>query len=358
MDLRGIFKGTGLDSILIINGGETAIDKSFFYFSGAEDGLFEGSALNVTPDGITMFVYELEKQSAAKTGHKIEVASSYAQMKELIGKQLNNKKKIGLNFSCLPVSIFNDLKASGSSAEFVDATETIGNARMIKSAEELKKLREAARISSEIYEGVISKLREGMTETQVATELVYGMMNAGASEPSFSSIVCFGENASIPHYSPGKRKLKHGDFVLTDYGALYNRYCADTTRTAVFGRASEEQKDMYHTVYEAQKKSLSLIRNGANGKDVNAKAYEVIDSTKYRGRLMHGIGHGIGLEVHDHHALGSGDFTLRTNMAITDEPGIYIPGFGGVRIEDDLIVKDDGYELITAKPPADLIEIS
>ena len=358
MDLRGIFKGTDLDSILIVNGGETAIDKSFFYFSGAEDGIFEGSALEVTPDGITMFVYELEKQSAVKTGHSIEVASSYSQMNENIRKQLEGKKKIGLNLSCLPVSLFNELKGYGSSAEFVDATEIIGKARMIKSPDELKKLREAARISSEIYHGVLSKLREGMTETQVATELVYGMMSAGASEPSFSSIVGFGENASIPHYSPGRRKLKRGDFVLTDYGALYSRYCADTTRTAVFGRASEEQKEMYRTVYEAQKKSLSLIRNGANGKEVNAKAYEVIDSTKYRGRLMHGIGHGIGLEVHDHHALGSSDFTLKTNMAITDEPGIYIPGFGGVRIEDDLIVKDDGYELITANPPTELIEVS
>lgn len=358
MDLKRLFQGTDLDSILIVNGGETAIDKSFFYFSGAEDGLFEGSALEVTSEGITMFVYELEKQSALKTGHRVEVASSYSEMKQKVGTQIKGKKRVGLNFSCLPVALFNDIRQNANGTEFVDASRNITDARMIKAPEELKKLREAAKISSEIYESVISRLREGMTETQLATELVYGMMSSGASEPSFSSIVGFGENSSIPHYSPGKRKLKRGDFVLTDYGAMYSRYCADTTRTAVFGRASEEQKEIYNTVYEAQKKSLSMIRSGVNGRDVNEKAFEVIDSTKYRGRLMHGIGHGIGLEVHDHHALGATDFILKSKMAITDEPGIYIPGFGGVRIEDDLIVNEEGYELITSRPPADLMEIS
>ncbi len=201
-------------------------------------------------------------------------------------------------------------------------------------------------------------LKEGMTEMELSAYMVYMMMSNGASEPSFSTIVCFGSNASEPHHSPGKRKLKTGDFVLTDYGAAFERYHADTTRTSVFGRATEKQKEIYEIVYNAQQSSMKIIREGINGRDVNAKSYEIIDSSPYKGRLMHGVGHGIGLDVHDHPAFGSYDFNLKKDMAVTVEPGIYIPEYGGVRIEDDVLVKKDGFELLTEKPPKELIELS
>ncbi|EQD36442.1 Xaa-Pro dipeptidase, partial [mine drainage metagenome] len=134
-------------------------------------------------------------------------------------------------------------------------------ARMIKSSEEIARLQEAARISSEIYSGILSSLKVGMKETEVAALMDYRMMQAGASGTGFDTIVCFGENAAEPHHSPGDRKLKKGDFVLTDYGAKYKGYTADTTRTLVFGRATPEQKEIYSTVYAAQKESMLLVRD-------------------------------------------------------------------------------------------------
>lgn len=358
MVVSDIFKGLdGINKVLISNGGENAVDKNFFYLSGAEAGLFEGSYLVATRDNVKLFVFPLEEQLAKATGKEVVVASSPAQMKELVSKELTSEKEVGVNLASLPVNMFNSIKEMSPNTTFKDVSSSIEIARMVKSEEEVSKLKEAAKISSEVYESVLNELKEGMKETDVASLLAYKMMSNGASATAFTSIVCFGDNAAVPHHFPDARKLKKGDFVLTDYGAQYKRYCADTTRTAVFGRATEEQKEMYAVVYEAQSKSADLVRTGANGKTVNQKAFDVIDSTKYKGRLMHGIGHGIGLEVHDHGALGNADFELKENMVITDEPGVYIPGFGGVRIEDDLLVKNDGAVRITHNPPKDLIEV-
>jgi Xaa-Pro dipeptidase len=174
---------------------------------------------------------------------------------------------------------------------------------------------------------------------------------------AFDTIVCFGENSAEPHHSTGDRKLKKGDYVLMHYGAKYRDYTADTTRTAVFGKATAEQKEIYSTVYRAQSESMHMIKPGINGKLVNQKSYDIIDSTKYKGILTHGVGHGIGLDVHDHQAFGSSDFTLKENMAVTVKPGIYIPGYGGVRIEDDVLVTKTGFKLLTKAPPADLPEV-
>lgn len=347
------------DTLLIMNGGENAIDKTFFYLTGAESGLFEGSAVIATEGKIEIIAFNLEEQSARETGMEVTVVDTGKQMEEAVSKKLAGKTKIGVNLESLTANMFTKMKGLLPGREFIDVSKIIADARLTKSPEELKKLREAARIGTDIYMGVLDKLKEGVKETDVAADLVHGMMREGATGPSFMPIVGFGPNSSIPHYFPGDRKLKKGDFVLTDFGALYRRYCSDITRTAVFGRATDQQKEMYEIVRRAQKESMSLIKAGMNGRLVDAKALEVIDSTKYKGRFMHGLGHGIGLEVHDHGALGrTGDFELKENMVVTDEPGIYIPDYGGVRIEDDVLVKNGGFEQISGDSPKDLVEVS
>lgn len=360
MVVQDIFKNTGdMDAILIMNGGENAIDKTFFYLTGAESGLFEGSAVIAKDGRLEIIAFNLEEQSAKDTGHDVVVVDTGKQMQEQVIKHLGQAKKIGVNLESLTANMYTKIKEMLPGKELVDISKIIAEARLTKSPDEIKKLREAARIGSEIYEGVLSRLKEGMKETDVAADLVHGMMSAGATGPSFMPIVGFGSNSSIPHYFPGDRKLKKGDFVLTDYGALYKRYCSDITRTAFFGRANDKQKEMYEIVRRAQTESMAMIKEGANGRLVDAKALEVIDSTEYKGLFMHGLGHGLGLEVHDHHALGrTEDFTLKENMAVTVEPGIYIPGFGGVRIEDDVLVKKDGFEKISGTSSEELREIS
>ncbi|MEM0156397.1 MAG: Xaa-Pro peptidase family protein [Thermoplasmataceae archaeon] len=346
------------DTILILNGGEGAIDKNFFYLTGADSGIFEGSALVVTPDRLKIITSILEEQSAKSTGLDVTVFKTNEEKKKILQEELKGINTIGLNYSALTLELYKDLLRIIPDKEFIDVSNTIAEARRLKTPEELEKIRKAASIGSEAIQNVWPQLKEGMTESEVAALVAYEMMKLGATEPSFSTIVGFGPNSSIPHYSPGSRKLKKNDFVLIDFGALYKRYCSDITRTVVFGRASEEQKEMYNTVKKAQTDSMNTIKANVNGRDVDGVARKVIDSTKYKGTFIHSLGHGLGMDVHDHPALSGGyDFPLKENMVVTVEPGIYVPGFGGVRIEDDVIVKRDGFEKITTAP-SDLIEIS
>ncbi len=305
---------------------------------------------------------QLEEQSARATGGlEVLVFRNQEEFRDIIRKEVEGVDTIGLNYSALTLSKYKEILKMIPDKEFIDVTSSIAEARRLKTEEEISKLREAARIGSEAFERVLDRLREGMTELELAAELNYEMMKAGADGPSFRSIIAFGPpNASIPHYAPGDRKLRRGgDFVLMDFGgALYRRYCSDITRTVVFGHASEEQKYMHQVVYEAQEAAFKVIRENANGKDADLAARNVIDSTKYKAGSYTPWGHGVGLDVHDHPALTPTlDFPLKNGMVVTVEPGIYVPKFGGVRIEDDVVVRKDGNERITTAP-RDLIEVS
>lgn len=359
MDPRGIFDyARETDTILIYNGNENSVDKTFFYLTEVKSGIFEGSLLIVKPDSLKILTSRLEEQSARESGHEVVVFSGATDFDDKLRKELKDTDVIGLNYASLTLENYTRLLRIIPEKRFVDVSASIEECRRIKKESELKKLREAAKIASEAFPIFIEKLREGMTERELAAEVEYEMMKLGASGASFSTIVAFGKNASMPHYSPGNTKLKRGDFVLVDYGALYERYCSDTTRTVVFGRGTERQKEIYDIVKMAQEESMKAIRENVNGKDVDAIARKIIDSSPYKGKFIHGLGHGLGMDVHDHPALGTSmDIPLKANMVITDEPGIYDPEIGGVRIEDDLIVKKDGVERITTSS-RDYMEIS
>ncbi len=181
-------------------------------------------------------------------------------------------------------------------------------------------------------------------------------MKNGAQDNAFTPIIAFGENSAEPHYFSGSRKLKKGDIVLMDFGARYKKYNSDMTRTYIFGRANEKTKRMYEVVLEAQRVGIESIKSGVKGSDVDKKAREYIDSTEFKGLLIHSLGHGVGLAVHDHPALSpNSNLVLENGMVVTVEPGVYVRGFGGVRIEDDVLVKGNGEVLTPA--PKDLIEI-
>ncbi len=345
-----------VDSILIMNGGENQIDKTFFYLTEARSGIFEGSVLHVKPDKVTIITSALEEEAAKQTGFDVLVYSNTAERNEIIKNIFKDSVNVGLNYSSITLDLYKELVKLIPDKEFIDVSQSIDEARKIKEESELKNLREAAKIASDSFEDFTKTIKEGMTESELAANIVYAMMKNGASGESFSTIVAFGKNSAIPHYSPGKVKLKKNDFVLMDYGALYNKYCSDMTRTVVFGRASEEQRNIYETVKRAQHESKIAIKSGVNGKSIDKIARDIVNE-HYPGKMMHSLGHGVGLDVHDHPALSpSFDFILKAGMVITDEPGIYITGTGGVRIEDDVIVKKEGYEEISTAP-RDLIEL-
>jgi Xaa-Pro dipeptidase len=181
----------------------------------------------------------------------------------------------------------------------------------------------------------------------MAAEINYLIQKEGAS-PAFDTIVAFGKNSSQPHYLTGNEKLEEGDIALMDFGACYKRYRSDVTRTFIYGE-DEEKKEMYDTVAKAQKIGIEMMKEGMMTVDIYKTAKEFIDKTKFKGKFIHALGHSIGLEVHDGGSIAlSSEIELKEGMIFTVEPGIYVPRAGGVRIEDDVLVKKGRAEILTA----------
>ncbi len=347
--IQELVKKTGVDEILIYNGEEPSLELNFFYLTQLFDsGLFEESYLIGDSDESTILTSRLEEFSAKKSGLNVSVYKDGKERTAKISELTKKAGKIGINMDYFSVSAFNKLKENLKDKEFVDISKAIQELRMVKEPKELNILREAAKIASESVEAILKDLKEGVKEYEIAALLTYTMLKNGASDNAFTPIIAFGKNSAEPHYFAGAVKLKKGDFVLMDFGARYQKYNSDMTRTYVFGRANDAQKEMYETVLTAQKIGIENARAGRLGKDIDGAVRNYIDSTKYKGLFIHSLGHGIGLATHDHPGFAPGyDLQTKENMVITVEPGVYQPGFGGVRIEDDVILKQDGCEVIT-----------
>lgn len=229
--------------------------------------------------------------------------------------------------------------------------------RLVKQDWEIEKIAKAARIADQAFEHILGYIRPGVSEREVALELEIYMKKLGASGLSFETIVASGVRSAMPHGVASDKLIEEGDFLTLDFGCVYEGYCSDMTRTLVVGTASEKQKEIYGVVLEAQEQALAAIREGINGVDVDKIARDVISSRGYGDYFGHGLGHGVGLEIHEEPRLSpTGVKTLMENMVVTDEPGIYLPGFGGVRIEDLVVVKKDGCEVLS-RAPKHLIEL-
>ncbi|MGQ0797518.1 MAG: M24 family metallopeptidase [Methanobacteriota archaeon] len=359
--VRRIFRHVddGLDLVVLLNSVDPHIDLSFFYATGLTDGLFEGCAAWLTPDGACeVTTSALEEEAAKKSSLPLHVFRTRDEAETLMRARLKGHKKIGVNASELTHAGFGRLRRlAPKSAAFVDVSSAVLKARLVKDAKEVELIRRACDIASTSFEEVLPSIRAGVTESEVAADLVYRMQRNGASGAGFRTIVGSGPNAAEPHYTAGLRKLQAGDFVVIDFGAHFHMYHSDVTRTVVVGRASREQRRMYDTVARAQEAALARMKVGAKGRSVDAAARSLIDATTYKGRFIHGLGHSIGLAVHDGGSLNpSSDVVLRANMVFTNEPGVYVPGFGGVRIEDDVLIERGGPRVLSTAP-RDLLEL-
>ena len=229
--------------------------------------------------------------------------------------------------------------------------------RQVKDQEEIKLLREAEHIGDAAFKDILGILKPGMTELEVAAELEYSMKKHGASGLSFDTIAASGINSSMPHAIPTEKCLETGDFLTMDFGCIYQGYCSDIARTVVIGKASDEQKEIYNIVLEAQLKVLENVRPGMVCKEVDAIARDHIRNSGYGDYFGHGLGHSVGLYIHESPAFNTRDESvLEPGMVITDEPGIYLPGKFGVRIEDMILITEDGFENLAASPK-ELIEL-
>ena len=236
-------------------------------------------------------------------------------------------------------------------APLVPFHEKISSFRAVKEPYELERMRKAQQITDKAFEEVQKRIRVGMTEKELAAELVYCLLKNGGEGLSFEPIVVSGPNTSLPHGVPTDRKLENGDFITMDFGVIYQGYCSDMTRTVALGYATEEMEKVYDTVLKAQLAGLAATKPGATGKDIDGAARQVIADAGYGAYFGHGYGHCLGMEVHEMPSCSpSGAVVMEKNMVSSAEPGIYIPGKFGVRIEDVVIFTDEGHENITASP--------
>jgi len=238
---------------------------------------------------------------------------------------------------------------------------TVEKLRMIKTADEISNIKQAAKIADQALANIIPLIKAGITEQELATELDYQMAKLGSEELSFATILGFGERSALPHGIPSNRALKKGDLILIDFGAVVNGYRSDMTRTFVFGQASDKQRHIYHLVQTAQQAAIDTLANaskeGVSGQALYQASAEIILNSQYKDYAGEGLGHGVGLQLHEQPFLGPDCQTqIKPSHVITIEPGIYIPDWGGIRIEDDVVLTKQGLEILTQSPKA-LIEL-
>lgn len=317
-------------------------------------------------------LYISENQRVLITDSRYTEAAKKESDFEVVEFNLNNKKtdilncciekdaakKVAYEDNAMLCRDFNILKSKLSAVEeFLPVAEALNDLRQIKSSEEIEYIRKAAAIADAAFDKILGFLKPGLTELEVACELEYYMRKCGGEGTSFDTIVASGLNSSMPHAIPGTKKLEKGDFVTMDFGCKYNGYCSDMTRTVVIGSANEKQKKIYDTVLNANLMALDFLKANVKGKDVDKIARDYIYANGYKGCFGHGLGHSVGLFIHESPRLSISEETvLVENMIETVEPGIYVPGFGGVRIEDLVVVKKEGYELLSHSPKK-LIEL-
>ncbi|MFH2037046.1 MAG: aminopeptidase P family protein [Candidatus Zixiibacteriota bacterium] len=267
-------------------------------------------------------------------------------------KQFQTKNlRLGFNPEGFLLSEIKLLKEKLPHAALIESPDAIANLSIIKSKDEIKLIQGAIDIAETALERLLGYIKPGLREIEVAAELEYQMKMLGAEKPAFDTIVASGYRSALPHGVASTKKIAKGDFVTIDYGAKYNGYVSDITRNFVIGKATPRQKKIYDVVLRANMAGIKKIKSGVSGLDVDKAARQVIERAKLGKYYNHGLGHGIGIYVHVQPNLGPRSTSvLQSNMVTTVEPGIYIPKYGGVRIEDDVLVTNKGCKVLTSSP--------
>ncbi|MCM3741874.1 Xaa-Pro peptidase family protein [Oceanobacillus luteolus] len=302
-----------------------------------------------------LFVPALDKDMAAESSiieNIIPISDEQNPFEVLQQHTSSGVVKVGLEKKAVNVFRYEAFQQIFPEAAFTDVQPFIDSARKKKSRSEVEKMQLAIDIIEKVLEEGIKKVKVGMTESELVGELELLMRKFGADGPSFSTIVLAGEKSALPHGTPGDRTINHGDFLLIDFGVIKDGYCSDITRTFVIGEASEKQKEIYNIVLQSTNTGIDAVQAGVPLKNFDIPARKVIQDSGYGEYFNNRIGHGLGMNVHEEPSVHEKNEDIaEPGLLFTIEPGIYIPGFGGVRIEDNVYINEDGKaEVLTSFP--------
>ena len=265
----------------------------------------------------------------------------------LITEILKGCKRIGINGHSLNYNVSEYLKKI-TKAKLIDVSANINSVIAVKDKKEISEIKKACSVSSETASAIPKMLFDGITEKEMARLIESSMRDNGGYGNAFETIAAFGPNSAEPHYRPGEAKLKKGDAALFDFGSKYGMYCSDLTRTVFFGKPKEILERAYDIVLKAKNTGMKKMYDGASAKDADTAARQVIDESEFKGKFIHSFGHGIGMNIHESPSVSHiSDDILKEGMVVSAEPGIYIPGIGGIRIEDTVLITKNGCESLT-----------
>lgn len=344
--IRRFFKKEGLDGLMITN------PSNVSYLTGFTG---EDAFLLIRSRGECLltdrrFTTQLEGECP---GLDLAVRGPGGTMTNLVAAVLGKAKcrRLGIEADSMSVAVRDQISRDVPEVALAPTSGLVEKLREIKDSDEISRIREAVRYAEKGYWALRSLLRQDKTENELAADLEYQMRQFGAEGPGFPTIVAVGARAALPHARPGGIRVSESDFVLVDWGATARGYRSDLTRLLVTGRISPKLERVYGVVLRAQQAAIKAIRPGALAKDVDYAARHIIAEAGFGSQFGHGLGHGFGLDIHESPRMSAmSQGVLRPGMVITVEPGIYLPGWGGVRIEDDILVTRDGHEVLTSVP--------
>lgn len=341
------------DAIVIANGGENFLDSMYRYLLEPSGGVFEDCYIVVKKDGTQDVIVNVLEEESARTGNgEVKVFRSRADLESIFKEDLKDCKKVGFNVDSVPYStVMGIKKLTGYEYEVLDVRKAVADTVAVKDEREIDAIRKACAISSAVAKELPDYLSEGVTETEVATRMEIRMQELGGRGLAFDTIAAFGPNSSMPHYTPADRRLEKGDAALFDFGCKWGGYCSDMTRTLFLGKPPEIMERAYEVVKEAQQAGIDAYRAGAMAKDADLAARAVIDASEFKGKFIHSFGHGIGMDVHQSISVSPrSEQVLSAGNVVSAEPGVYLPGIGGIRIEDTVLITDSGCERLTDFP--------
>ncbi|WP_281886520.1 Xaa-Pro peptidase family protein [Paenibacillus sp. YYML68] len=348
--LRQLMEKQGIEALLITNA------TNRMYMTG-----FTGSAgyVLVTTDRAVLLIDFRYMTQAPQQAVGYEVIEHAPNLMNTIADVMGAARLTKLGFEQHDVT-YGSYVSYGQALNGIELVGTDGlieRLRMVKDEQELAVMQEAAELADRTFTHIVDFLQPGVTEQEIALEIELYVRRHGAASTSFETIVASGERSALPHGKASSRLLGTNEFVKLDFGAYYQGYCSDLTRTVVLGKPTDQHRRIYDIVLEAQLEALSRIKPGMTGREADAVAREIITRHGYGEHFGHGLGHGLGMEIHEAPRLSKlGDIVLEPGMTVTVEPGIYVPGFGGVRIEDDIVITDTGNRRLT-QSSKDLIVI-